>query len=70
MDKVWIRIGGIVTADKQTVDAILNGDTDALIKAIKENGFELNGESYIPAIGKIERDVDFDFMPTLKMELR
>ena len=67
MKKVWIRLGGIVTADEKTMQAILNGDSDALIKAIKQNGFEINGETYIPAIGEIEKDVDFDFMPAKKL---
>lgn len=63
MGKVWIRLGGVVTADKRTMKKILEGDTDALVKAIKKNGFRLNGETYIPAQGNIESDVDFDFVP-------
>ena len=63
MGKVWIRLGGVVTADKRTMKKILEGDTDALVKAIKKNGFRLNGETYIPAQGNIESDIDFDFVP-------
>ena len=48
MKKVWIRLGGYVSADENTMNAIMEGDEDALVKAIKENGFEVNGESYIP----------------------
>lgn len=69
MKKVWIRLGGVVTTDDKTMDAILCGDTNALIKAIHENGFEVNGESYIPATDDIENDVEFDFVPaTLLIE--
>ena len=64
MEKVWIRLGGVVTADEETMNAILCGNANALIKAIKENGFEVNGESYIPATDDIESDVEFDFVPT------
>ena len=41
MKKVWIRLGGVVTADEETMNAILCGNANALIKAIKENGFEV-----------------------------
>lgn len=69
MEKVWIRLGGVVTADKNTMKKILEGDTDALVKAIKENGFRLNGETYIPTQGEIESDIDFDFVPDLAMQI-
>ena len=69
MEKVWIRLGGVVAADKNTMEKILEGDTDALVKAIKENGFQLNGETYIPAQGEIESDIDFDFVPDLTMQI-
>ena len=48
MKKIWIRLGGFISADENTMNAIMKGDEDALIKAIKEHGFEVNGESYIP----------------------
>ena len=48
MKKVWIRLGGFISADEATMKKIMVGDEDALISAIKENGFEVNGESYIP----------------------
>lgn len=48
MNSIWIRLGGFVYANDETMKRILNGDIDSLIKAIKDNGFELNGESYIP----------------------
>ena len=69
MEKIWIRLGGVVTTDKNTMKKIHEGDTDALVKAIKENGFRLNGETYIPAQGAIESDIDFDFVPDLSMQI-
>ena len=48
MEKIWVRMGGYITADAETMAKIKNGNTDALVKAIKDNGFEVNGESYIP----------------------
>ena len=68
MKKVWLRLGGNVTASKEEMSRILNGDVDALISAIKANGFELNGETYIPQgcaevvdeDAEVSGDVDFD----------
>lgn len=53
--KVWIRLGGFITADAKTMADINNGYEDALINAIKKNGFEVNGNAYIP-----ETDVEFE----------
>ena len=47
MERVWIRLGGFVSADKDTMDAIMSGDEQALINAIKDNGFEAEGDTYI-----------------------
>ena len=44
MKKIWIRLGGNITADEDTYQKIMSGDEEALVKAIKEHGFELNGE--------------------------
>lgn len=48
MKKIWIRLGGFISADENTAKKIMDGDADALVGAIKENGFEVNGDSYIP----------------------
>lgn len=48
MEKIWVRMGGYITADAETMAEIKNGNTDALVKAIKDNGFEVDGETYIP----------------------
>ena len=65
MEKIWLRLGGCVTASKEEIWKIANGDKDALISAIKANGFEVSGESYIPEscvgnVTKIYEDVEFD----------
>lgn len=59
MDTIWMRLGGWISADEETMDAIRVGDVDALIKAIRLNGFSLNGESYMPD----DEDVVFDLGP-------
>lgn len=65
MKKIWIRLGGNITADEDTYQKIMSGDEEALVKAIKEHGFELNGETYIPADESDDNseDVDFDLNP-------
>ena len=59
MNTIWMRLGGWISADEETMDAIRVGDVDALIKAIRLNGFSLNGESYMPD----NEDVVFDLGP-------
>lgn len=54
MTKIWLRLGGYITADQETIQSIKKGDEQALVKAIKENGFEVNGDTYIP-----DPEVDF-----------
>ena len=51
-----MRLGGWISADEETMDEIRVGNVDALIKAIRLNGFSLNGESYMPD----NEDVVFD----------
>ena len=47
MRNTWIRLGGFISADDNTMDAIMRGDKQALIKAISDNGFEIEGDAYI-----------------------
>lgn len=47
MRNTWIRLGGFISADNETMDAIMSGDKNALIKAISDNGFEIEGDAYI-----------------------
>ena len=37
-----------MTADEETIKGIRQYKTDALVKALKENGFAVDGEAYIP----------------------
>lgn len=49
--KIWMRLGVDVTADEETINKLLNGDDDSVLKEIVKNGqFELAGESYIPSL--------------------
>ena len=57
MEKIWMRLGGWISADEKTMCAIKAGEMEALIGAIKENGFSLDGESYMPD----NEDIGFDF---------
>ena len=57
-NKVWIRLGGYVQADKETVQKIKDGDTEALIAILKQDGFEVNGQAYVP-----ETEAEFDLNP-------
>lgn len=61
--KIWIRVGGFVSADYDECVKIMDGDTDALVNAIKNNGFEVNGDTYIPTDGW---DVEFN-LDSLKL---
>ena len=56
--KIWVRLGGWVVADEETATAIEAGDEDALLKAIRENGFRPDGESYVP-----DAEAEFEINP-------
>lgn len=57
MKKVWIRLGGYVTADEALMKRILKGEKAALDEAIDENGFVADGDTYIPEFVDDEKDV-------------
>ena len=59
MRNTWIRLGGFISADNETMDAIMRGDKNALIKAISDNGFEAEGDAYIYD-GESGDEVGFD----------
>ena len=59
MRNTWIRLGGFISADNETMDAIMRGDKNALIKAISDNGFEIEGDAYIYD-DESGDEVDFD----------
>lgn len=61
MKKIWLRLGGYIqVSNKEDLERILKGDSKTLVSVIKENGFTLNGETYIPQLGDIEQDIDFE----------
>lgn len=62
--KIWIRLGGFISADHDECVKIMDGDTDALVDAIKKNGFEVNGDTYIPHNDCEDGDApEFDLCP-------
>lgn len=71
-ESVWMRLGGTIKADKETMDKILSGDGEALTNAIRENGFLPDGESYIPSANldkeltegkELPEEITFDISP-------
>lgn len=70
MQSIWLRLGGFVTADDEEMAKILKGDKNALISAIRKNGFEVEGDTYIPEdsneINGEEVDFNFNWGVTLK----
>lgn len=64
MAKIWVRVGGYVTVTYKEKEEILNGHGSVLYDAL-HNGFELDGETYIPADGNedlnLDDDITFDF---------
>ena len=64
MKSLWLRLGGYVTANDEEMEKILNGDKDALVKAIRENGFEIEGDTYAPEdSNEINgKEVEFNFI--------
>ena len=58
MEKIWLRLGGNITCTPEERELIMGGDTDTLVKVIKEHGVELDGETYEP-----ESEVEFDLNP-------
>ena len=62
-NRIWIRVGGFVSADHDECVKIMDGDADALVNAIKKNGFEVDGDTYIPTD---DCDVEFN-LDSLKL---
>ena len=68
MSKVWLRLGGsIQTTSTEQLEAIKRGDVNALLQALKDNGFEVDGNSYIPE-RQLDGDGDVEFeLPFMKL---
>ena len=58
MKKIWLRLGGYIECTAEQAEKIQDGDSETLVKAIKDNGVELNGETYIP-----ETETEFELNP-------
>lgn len=59
-----MRVGGYVNVkDDEEFKQILDGNTDALKECINRDGFDIDGEAYIPTDGNpgldLEDDIDF-----------
>ena len=56
-----MRVGGYVNVkDDEELKQILNGSTDALKECINRDGFDIDGEAYIPAGANKELNIDDD----------
>jgi hypothetical protein len=65
-NKIWIRLGGFVKADtEKEVEKIMSGDKSVLMSVIRRNGFEVNGDSYIPS--EDGNEVGFEFSGNTKL---
>lgn len=60
---IWMRLGVFVNASKEEIEKVLGGDKAALIKLLKENKFDINGDAYIPdsSVGKYNKENSTDF---------
>ena len=68
-NKIWIRLGGFVKADTEKEgEKIMSGDKSVLMSVIRRNGFEVNGESYIPGVNSNTEDIDFEFSGNTKLK--
>lgn len=66
MEKIWIRLGGYIEGSPELMSKVMDGDSKALIDAIRINGITLDGDSYIPdEHGDIV--AEFDIYPPLKV---
>lgn len=43
----WMRLGGFITTDSDTMGKIKAGDKQALVSAILTNGFKVEGDAYL-----------------------
>lgn len=46
--KVWMRLGVDVIGDKETIEKIIQGDKNALMKLLENGNVYVNGDTYIP----------------------
>ena len=64
--KIWIRLGGFIEVGTENeLEKIMGGDKSVLMSVIRRNGFEVNGDSYIPS--EDGNEVGFDFNGNTKL---
>ena len=64
MKRIFIRMGGHINVrSEEELRSILRGDVEALRKCICRDGFDTDGDAYIPVDGNeglgVEDEVDF-----------
>lgn len=64
--QIWIRLGGYFECPNERIDDILNGNSDTLLRVISDNGFVLDGDSYIPSEDG-DVSVEFDIHPPYRI---
>jgi len=70
MKTLWMRLGVEVDMTEENYNKVIAGDMDALTDAIKQNGIDIDGDSYAPL-----RDDDGEYigedleisLPSLKL---
>ena len=48
MKTLWMRLGVEVDMTEENYNKVIAGDMDALTDAIKQNGIDIDGDSYAP----------------------
>lgn len=46
--QIFVRLGIIITADKEDVERVIQGDEEKFEELIRQRKFFIDGESYIP----------------------
>lgn len=55
---VWVRLGATITGSKQDIEKVLQGDEAMLRKLLKEERFQIEGNTYIPEVSVTEYNTD------------
>lgn len=55
---MWVRLGATITGSKQDIEKVLQGDEAMLRKLLKEERFQIEGNTYIPEVSVTEYNTD------------
>ena len=55
---VWVRLGATISGSKQDIEKVLQGDEAMLRKLLKEERFQIEGNTYIPEVSVTECNTD------------